>query len=315
MNFDYEQFAKEFIKQMPGNLKVISLKDFVDEYIAFVERNRADKTYEGVKLVCKHLLRYFSPIRKVDTIKLKDAEGLMESLKGNAPKGIYNYQRALRAMWNKGIQWNYLRENPFAKIKLQKRQNQKPVFVTEALFEVILPNIEAEVVRDFVITAFYTGCRLGELVKLTWQDVNIKDEVITIGRDNYQTKSRKQRIVPMHTKVKEVLMERSKKLEVSSKMGIKEVNAGVNGYVFCKSNGCGYTADYFSRRFKRACRKAGIDERIHFHCLRHGAATRMIINGAPVPAVQRILGHANIQTTMIYTHPDLESLRDAVNRL
>jgi len=89
----------------------------------------------------------------------------------------------------------------------------------------------------------------------------------------------------------------------------------INSYVFCKSNGCGYTGDYFSRRFKRACRKAGIDEEIHFHCLRHGAATRMIVNGAPVPSVQRIMGHSNIQTTMIYTHPDLESLRDAVNRL
>jgi len=41
----------------------------------------------------------------------------------------------------------------------------------------------------------------------------------------------------------------------------------------------------------------------------------MIVNGAPVPSVQRIMGHANIQTTMIYTHPDIEDLRNAVNRL
>jgi len=62
MNFDYEQFAKEFIIQMPGNLTAISIQDFSDEYIAFVKQNRADKTYNGVKLVCKHLLSYFSPI-------------------------------------------------------------------------------------------------------------------------------------------------------------------------------------------------------------------------------------------------------------
>jgi len=104
MNFDYKQFAKEFIKQMPGNLTEISIQDFADEYIAFVKRNRADKTYNGVKLVCKKLLDYFSPIRKLDTIQLKDAECFLESLKVTAPKGVYNYHRVLKAMWNKGIE-------------------------------------------------------------------------------------------------------------------------------------------------------------------------------------------------------------------
>ena len=319
MNFDYEQLAKKMVEQFTGGLAAITLQIFADEYIAFVERNRAPKTLEGVKLVCKHLLRYFSPLRKIDTIKLKDAEGFLDSLTRNAPKGVYNYHRTLRAMWNKGMQWNYLRENVFAKIKLQKRQIQKPVFVSETLLEIILPNIDAKVVRDLVITAFYTGCRLGELVTLTWQDVNIKEGLLTIGSTGFQTKSRKQRIVPMHPKVKDILIKRFPKVirkpprpACRTPLLIKE---GINGFVFCKTNGCAYTGDYFSRRFKRACRKAGVDEGIHFHCLRHGTATRMIVNGAPVPSVQRILGHANIQTTMLYTHPDIDDLRAAVNKL
>jgi len=195
-------------------------------------------------------------------------------------------------------------ENPFAKIKLQKRQNQKPVFVTEAMLVTILNYLETEIIRDVVITAFYTGCRLGELVNLTWEDVNLKDGLLTIGSSSFQTKSRKQRIIPIHPKVKEILIKRFPKIIKNKKH-----------YVFCKSNGYGFTADYFSRRFKRACRKAGVEEEIHFHCLRHGAATRMIINGAPLPSVQKILGHSNIQTTMIYTHPDIEDLREAVNKL
>ena len=299
-----DELAEKLIEKLGGSLPEVTLQIFIDEYLSFVNRNRAAKTYEGVRLVCKHLLRYFSPLRKIDTIKLKDAEGLLDSLKKNAPKGIYNYHRTLRAMWNKGIQWNYLRENPFTKIKLQKRQNQKPVYVTEDLMLVILPNIEAKVVRDFVVMAFYTGCRLGELVNLTWEDVNIKEGLLTIGNTSFQTKSRKQRIVPIHPKVQQVLIKRFPKVIRKQKH-----------YVFCKSNGCGFTGDYFSRRFKRACRKAGVDEGNHFHCLRHGAATRMIVNGAPVPSVQRILGHANIQTTMLYTHPDIDDLRAAVNKL
>ena len=305
-SFDYEQLVKELIKQMPSNIAGITLQVFVEEYLAFVKRNRAVKTYEGVKIVCKHILKYFSPIRKIETIKLKDAEGFLDKLKGNAPKGVYNYYRVLRAMWNKGIQWGYLRErdNVFEKIKMQKRQDKNPVFVTEKQLCEIIENTEVEIVKDVIITAFYSGCRLGEIVNLTWQDVNLKNELLTIGNTSFQTKSRKQRIVPIHTKVKEILIKRLPKVIRREKH-----------YVFDKTNGGNYTGDYFSRRFKRACRKAGIDEAIHFHCLRHGAATRMIVNGAPVPSVQRIMGHANIQTTMLYTHPNVDDLRAAVNKL
>jgi len=304
LNFDYVQFAKKLMEQISGNLAVIILKVFIEEYLAFVERNRAIKTYKGVILVCKHLLNYFSPIKTIQTISLKDGEKFLDTLKKNAPLGVHNYLRVLKAMFNKGVEWNYLRENPFTKVKLQKMQQTKPTFVTEEQLEEILNNTETEIVKDVITTGFYTGCRLGELTNLTWQDVNLNDNLLTIGNNSYQTKGRKQRFIPIHPKVKEILIKRFPKVIRKEKH-----------FVFCKTNGYSFTGDYFSKRFKRACRKAGIDEGLHFHCLRHGAATKMILSGAPLPSVQKIMGHANIQTTMIYTHPDLESLRDAVNRL
>ncbi|OQY70293.1 MAG: hypothetical protein B6D44_16085 [Ignavibacteriales bacterium UTCHB2] len=310
-NFDYEQFVKEMIKQMPGNITGVDLQTFVNEYLAFTEKNRAKKSFEAVKLVNKKILAYFSPIRKLDTIQLKDAEQFLDAQKRTAPKGVYNYHRTLKAMWNKAKQWNYVKENPFEKIKLKKRQNQKPVYVTEQQLDEIVKHIDTEVVRDAVITAFYSGCRLGEIVNLTWQDVKLNDDYMLIGNKDFETKGRKQRIVPLHQKVKEILDRRFPKvIKLHPSTSLR-----VTRYVFGKSNSYPFTGDYFSRKFKSACRQAGIDEEIHFHCLRHGAATTMIMNGAPLPAVQKILGHSNIQTTMIYTHPDLESLREAVNRL
>lgn len=319
--FDYEKFVKEIIKQMPGNVVGISLQTLVDEYLAYTKANRARKTSEGVDLVCKKLLKYFSPLKKIDTIQLKEAENFLDAVKKNAPKGVHNYNRVLRAMWNKAMQWNYVKENPFEKVKLNKRQSTSPTFVTEDNLEMIVKSIDVDVVREVIITAFYTGCRLGELINLRWQDVNLKDCLITIGSSEYETKSRKQRIVPMHPKVSEVLMLKVKGKMLKEKIGpttlipLPRGEKLLKGFVFCKSNGHRFTGDYFSRSFKRACRKSGMDEKLHFHCLRHGAATRMILNGAPLPSVQRILGHANIQTTMIYTHPNLDDLRDAVNRL
>ncbi len=304
MEFDYKKFAEELLKYLPNSVKVVTLKNFTEEYRAYVKSNRANKTLEGVNLVIKKLLSHFSPIKTLDSIELKDVERFLDSLKKSAPKGIYNYQRTLRAMWNKGKQWNYVTANPFEKVQLKKRQLGKPAFVTENQLEEILTHINVEVVKDAVVTAFYSGCRLGEIVNLTWQDVKLKDDLLIIGNKDFETKGRKQRVVPLHPKVKQILIRRIPKIIKREKH-----------YVFSKGNGYQFTADYFSRSFKRACRLAGVEEEIHFHCLRHGAATKMIMNGAPLPAVQRILGHSSIQTTMIYTHPGIEDLREAVNKL
>lgn len=302
-NFNIDDLAEKLIEKLTGRLADITLQVFINEHQTFVEKNRAPKTFKNVVLVGKHLLKYFSPLKSIQTISLKDAEQFLDYLKRKAPLGVYNYLRVLKAMFNKGVQWNYLRENVWDKVSLPRVQQGKPTSVTEEQLEIILQNAESEVVKDTVTTAFFTGCRLGELANLTWKDVNLNGNLLTIGK-SYVTKGRKQRYIPIHPKVREILVRRFPKIIKSEKH-----------FVFCKPNGYPFTGDYFSKRFKRACRKAGIDEGIHFHCLRHGAITKMILNGAPLPAVQKIAGHANIQTTMVYTHPDLQSLKDAINLL
>jgi integrase/recombinase XerC len=300
-------------------IRCVELKQCTKEYISYTEKNRAGKTLEGVKLVCKHLLEFFPPNRDVKSIQLKDCEYFLDSLRKTAPKGVYNYLRALRAMWNKLLKWNYVTANPFTQVELPKRQLMKPAYLTEEMLYGILPHIDKEIIRDVVITTFYTGARRGEVVNFTWQDVILSKDIITIGSDRFQTKSRRQRVVPIHPKVKELLMKKvkSKKIKVKNNSADGDDVSVVqlpdkNGYVFCKSSGHCLTADYVSRQFKKACRLAGIDEAIHFHSIRHGSITRMIINGSNLPTVQRIAGHANIQTTMIYTHPDLENMREAI---
>ncbi|MCZ7616732.1 MAG: tyrosine-type recombinase/integrase [Ignavibacteriaceae bacterium] len=302
-NFNIDELAEKLIEKLTGRLADITLQIFINEHQAYVEKNRAPKTFKNVLLVGKHLLNYFSPLKSIQTITIKDAEQFLDYLKRKAPLGVYNYLRILKAMFNKGVLWNYLRENVWEKVSLPKVQQGKPTYVTEEQLQIILQNAESEVVKDVITTAFFTGCRLGELTNLTWQDVNLNGNVLMIG-NSWVTKGRKQRYIPIHPRVKEILVRRLPKIIKREKH-----------FVFCKSDGFAFTGDYFSKRFKRACRKAGIDESLHFHSLRHGAATKMILNGAPLPSVQRIMGHANIQTTMVYTHPDLQSLKDAINLL
>jgi site-specific recombinase XerD len=207
-------------------------------------------------------------------------------------------------MFNRAVEWDYLRDNPFNKIKLQTRQKQNPVYVTEEQLSEILKYINIDIVRDVALVAFYTGLRLGEIVNLCCQDVNLKEGLLIIGNSYFRTKSRRQRIVPIPTRVREILTKRFPKI-------IRKENH----YVFCKSNRYPYTGDFFSKKFKKAVRAAGMDERVHFHTLRHSFASSLVQKGVPLYSIKELLGHSSISCTEIYSHLNLNSLRDAISKL
>ncbi|MGO9481746.1 MAG: tyrosine-type recombinase/integrase [Candidatus Kryptoniota bacterium] len=68
--------------------------------------------------------------------------------------------------------------------------------------------------------------------------------------------------------------------------------------------------------FRRYCKRAGLDERYHFHTLRHTFASHLAIKGVSLYFIQKMLGHQSIETTArIYAHLQPEPLLDAVKQL
>ena len=85
--------------------------------------------------------------------------------------------------------------------------------------------------------------------------------------------------------------------------------------MFCKENGKAFTGDYVSKKFKRACKAAGMDKAIHFHSLRHSFASNLAQKGVSLYVIKELLGHSSISTTEIYSHLNMDSLKEAIRIL
>lgn len=76
--------------------------------------------------------------------------------------------------------------------------------------------------------------------------------------------------------------------------------------------------EYYRRQLKEIARLCGIEKQISSHVGRHTFATGYIMNGGSVPVLQKILGHAKIETTMVYVHLSkqrIEEERQVINNL
>jgi site-specific recombinase XerD len=68
------------------------------------------------------------------------------------------------------------------------------------------------------------------------------------------------------------------------------------------------------RNIKVLARRAGITKNVTPHKLRHSFATHMLQNGGNVVAIQKLLGHASLNTTQIYTHYNVDDLKEMYGR-
>jgi len=161
-------------------------------------------------------------------------------------------------------------------------------------------------IRDrAMVELFYsTGLRRSELASLDVADVDFRTREILIRKG----KGEKERIVPVGEKALEVLREY---------LVIRKKFLGRNrdcGALFLTSRGRRPVPDKLSRRICLLKEKAGIISKGLAHAFRHSFATHTLANGAPLEAIRRMLGHAQLSTTQMYAHIDREKLSEVHKR-
>jgi len=290
-------------KPQPQQIKpTINLSDFIKEYKTYVTNTYSEKYLKKAVTPAFNQLQKFIPDISLEIISPKSIDQFISTVFAKSKFAASMYHRTLKAAFNKTLIWNYIQENPFNKIKSPKVTKSFPVYLSEAELILILNKTEEQLLKDIFTTAFFTGMRLNEILNMRWNWLDFTQDIITVkNSDDFKTKSKRERIIPIHQKVKSLL-------QGYFKLG----NQPKNDLVFYRKKNIKLNSDFISKQFKKALRAAKLNDDIHFHTLRHSFASNLVQRGVNLYVVKELLGHENIKTTQIYSHLTQNSLSNAI---
>ncbi|HEX3035839.1 MAG TPA: tyrosine-type recombinase/integrase [Thermodesulfobacteriota bacterium] len=199
----------------------------------------------------------------------------------------------LKTMFTKAIEWGLVTSNPVKKVKLFPEKPKKERVLSDEEFQKLY-DASSDFLKPILIIAINSGMRRKEIITLKKEDINLKQEFITVR----ESKNNDSRIIPMNEVLKETF---------------KSVTNNSSGeYLF--GDRTDYLLDLVEQRFYKALSKSGI-EKCSLHDLRHTFATRLVMAGVDLVTVQELLGHKDIKMTKRYSHPTPMHKKQAVSML
>jgi site-specific recombinase XerD len=301
------KFLVAFQKQLEQpieKIRHIKLSSYVEEYTNYIEQSKTKSYLKSVKLSFSQFKNKLGDIQ-LNQISTRIIDQFISEVYSRSPYAAKLYYSTLKAAFSKAVSWNYLYDNPLKKIKAPKMTKSFPVFISEFELAEILNNTKSLLLKDIFTTAFYTGTRLSELLNMKWDWIDFPQNIISVkNSDEFKSKSKRERIIPVHSKVLTIL---------KSRFPIGKQKE--NNFVFYRYSGIKLNEDFISKQFKKAVRVAKLNDKIHFHSLRHSFASALVQRGVSLYAVKELLGHEDIKTTQIYSHLQKENLCSAINLL
>ncbi|HET7498381.1 MAG TPA: site-specific tyrosine recombinase XerD [Candidatus Eisenbacteria bacterium] len=195
-------------------------------------------------------------------------------------------------------------DNPALPVRPPRRSRPLPDVLAVEQVEALLkaPRGESpQAVRDRALleTAYATGLRASELVKLALEEVDLEERLVRcVG------KRQRERIVPFGSQARAALV---RYLDGARPLLTRH---RAERSVFVTRLGRPFTRMGYWKLLRGYARAAGIDRPVSPHTLRHSCATHLLEGGCDLRVVQEFLGHRSIETTQIYTHLDRNYLRE-----
>jgi integrase len=304
----------------------ITMQEFAREHAVVMKGQVAPGSLYDQSRALRMFLAHVGGNRKLQDVKPWDAEAFVAKRlqEGVSVATVNKDIRTLKRIFNLAIEpRGYLLEgrNPFARVK-QRRYCPKPIrYVTPAEFQALTDAASSLWWKALLTVAYTTGARLGEILHLTWADVDFETsriricrKVSTHGAAAWEPKDRAERLLPVPSRAMQFLVD----LQAVSEVGNSNVFISLTrGQHLQRRRTKGQwderqcPVNNFTRDFKSFVRRAGVGQ-CSFHDLRRSCITNWA-RALPIHVVRQLAGHSDMKTTQTYylsvQEDDLERAR------
>ena len=212
----------------------------------------------------------------------------------------------IRSFYRFLVYHDYIEQNPSELLEMPNKEKHLPQVLSVEEIDRLIASIdlsanEGHRNRAIIEMLYGSGLRVSELVNLKLSKIYFKEQYMLI-----EGKGSKQRLVPISPEADKWF---HFWLEDRSHWDIKPECVDI---AFVNRYGRQLTRAMIFTLIRSLAEKAGITKTISPHTLRHSFATHLLQNGADLRIIQQLLGHESITTTEIYTHVDIQNLRNAI---
>ncbi|HOO51674.1 MAG TPA: site-specific integrase [Alphaproteobacteria bacterium] len=335
-----------------------TLDDLLREYMSIYGVNTwAMSTYESHKALITNYIspiigdmklddintrvmdQYFQSLQKVKSVTSRYVHAKNEYLSVHIIREVF---KLLRNAFNQAVKWEMMSRNPVVNCTIPKEEHEKrEIWTAETLFKA-LEVCDDDIIALAINLAFSCSLRMGELLALTWDCIDITQQSIDEGHANIYVNKELQRVsrsalealngkdvikkfppALASTNTSLVLKQPKTKTSVrriylpktvaemlrKRKASLDEMKDLFGDeyldydLVFCSSNGHPLEASYINRGFSKLIRENGLPK-VVFHSLRHSSITyKLKLNGGDMKSVQGDSGHAQMRMIEdVYSH-------------
>ena len=270
----------------------------------YLEARRLDgysnQTLYSYKLHLQHLIVDIGEMTAVDEVKLEHLRTHLTGLTHLQTSSLANKVRAFKAFFRWLHDEEILERNPALKLREPRLPTRIPKALSIKEVELLRDACRSLLEHALVEFFFATGCRVGEIHRLDRTALDwVRRSAIVMGKGS------KEREVYFGAKaalwLKRYLDKRS---DTCSALFVTERRRRQENGTLQRQR---LSTSQMQRIFKRVACRCELERRVTPHVLRHTLATLLLNQGAPIAAVQSILGHASPTTTQLYVHLSGES--------
>lgn len=199
--------------------------------------------------------------------------------------------------------------------------------LTKEEMELFVKEIFVERLRCAMMISLFAGIRMGELLALTWDDVDFETQSIHIHEDIIRVElfddpsGKKTKLIKQDTpkskksnRIVPIQEDNFKMMKVHKQLQVLECYPNPLNLVFPSKKGTYTDPRTYQKRIEAVMKRCAILG-VNVHSLRHTFATRLVEQNIPLVIIKELLGHASIETTMRYTHALQSEKRKVVDAL